>query len=80
MSPELTMYTREGCHLCEDMLQELNYRRESQAFTLHLVDIAGKPELESLYGTKVPVLTHAGEEICNYYLDGVAFQACFEDR
>ena len=46
MSPELTMYTREGCHLCEDMLQELNYRRESQAFTLHLVDIAGKPELE----------------------------------
>jgi len=80
MSRELTVFIRSGCHLCEDMLQELNLRRESLGFSLQAVDIVNKPELESLYGTKVPVLTHEGKEICHYFLDEVALNQCFEDR
>jgi len=80
MSRELTIYIRTGCHLCEDMLQELNLRQKSLGFSLQTVDIADKPELESLYGTKVPVLTHDGAEICHYFLDEVALRQCFEDR
>ena len=80
MNRQLTIYIRTGCHLCEDMLQELNLRQAALGFTLQVVDIADKPELGSLYGTKVPVLTHAGEEICHYFLDEVALRQCFEDR
>lgn len=80
MSRELTIYIRTGCHLCEDMLQELNLRQEGLGFTLQIVDIVSKPELESLFGTKVPVLTHAEQEICHYFLDEVALQRCIEDR
>lgn len=79
MSRELTIYIRSGCHLCEDMLQELNLRQNALGFRLQIVDIDGKPELESLYGTKVPVLTHAGLELCHYFLDEVALNQCFEE-
>ena len=80
MSRELTVYIRAGCHLCEDMLQELHYRQAGLDFTLQTVDINGRPELEALYGTKVPVLTRAGKEVCHYFLDEVALHRCFEDR
>lgn len=50
--PELTFYSRPGCHLCEQAharLLALEYR-----FTE--VDITGDPELEHLYGHDIPVL------------------------
>lgn len=80
MSRELRVFIRDGCHLCEDMLQELSLRQDALNFTLQTVDITGKPELESLYGTKLPVLTYSGQEVCHYFLDQVALQQCFEDR
>lgn len=79
MSRELTVYIRTGCHLCEDMLQELSLRRAALGFSLQTVDIAGRPELEALYGTKVPVLIRAGQEVCHYFLDETALRRCFED-
>lgn len=80
MSRQLTLYIRTGCHLCEDMLQELNLRQDLLGFNLQTVDIDGKPELEALYGTKVPVLSHAGVEVCHYFLDEVALHRCFEEH
>jgi len=56
--PELTLYSRPGCHLCEQAhahLLALEYR-----FTE--VDITGNPELESLYGHDIPVLA-AGKRV-----------------
>jgi len=80
MSRQLTLYIRNGCHLCEDMLQQLNLKQASLGFKLQTVEITGKPALESLYGTKVPVLTCAGQEVCHYFLDEVALQQCFDLR
>ncbi|WP_019009507.1 glutaredoxin family protein [Deinococcus aquatilis] len=56
--PELTLYSRPGCHLCEQAhahLLALEYR-----FTE--VDITGNPELEHLYGQDIPVLA-AGKRV-----------------
>jgi len=80
LKTELTVYVRSGCHLCEDMVDELQLRQASLGFSLQIVDIAGKPELEPLYGTKVPVLRHKDEEICHYFLDEVSLLRCFENR
>ena len=79
MSRQLTVYIRSGCHLCEDMLHELQLRQAEQGFSINIVDITDRPELESLYGTKVPVLTQGEQEVCHYFLDEVALKQCFGD-
>ena len=66
----LRVYIRSGCHLCDAMLAELETSRQQGKFQLELVDILGRPELESRYGSLIPVLcTDGDEEICHYYLD-----------
>lgn len=79
MRRQLTVFIRTGCHLCEDMLQALQQRQAALGFSYETVDITGRPELESLYGTKVPVLVRGGLEICHYFLDEAALQQCFGD-
>lgn len=79
MKQQLTVYLRSGCHLCEDMLQALQRHQAVMGFTLETVDIDGRPELESLYGTKVPVLLYGERELCHYFLDEVALKQCFGD-
>lgn len=76
MSRHLTVFIRRGCHLCEDMLLELQRHQAELGYSLETVDITGQPALESRYGTKVPVLTLDGREICHYFLDEVALKQC----
>ena len=67
--PRLTLYVRQGCHLCEQMEDELEVFRASHNLTIDRVDISGNETLESRYGLKIPVLTD-GEKILNeYFLD-----------
>ena len=55
------MYTREGCHLCQDAWQLLSAAQKRHGFTLEAVDVDGDPELVALYGEWVPVVTVNGE-------------------
>ncbi|THF71808.1 glutaredoxin family protein [Deinococcus sp. Arct2-2] len=56
--PDLTLYSRPGCHLCEQAhahLLALDYRFAE-------VDITSDAELERLYGDDIPVLA-AGNRV-----------------
>ena len=77
MSRQLTVYVRDGCHLCEDMLTDLRQYQAEMGFELETVEIDDQVELESRYGTLVPVLVCEGQEICHYFLDEVALKQCF---
>ena len=67
--PQLTLYQRAGCHLCEEMLEAL--APWSGQLRLRLVDVDTSPELQRSYGELVPVLAGPdGVEICRYFLDG----------
>lgn len=44
-------------------------------FVLEIVDIEGRPELEARFAEHVPVVVHAGEEVCHYFLDEAALRA-----
>jgi len=66
---ELTLYYREGCHLCEAMLQALRGLQPQLGFGLQLVDIDRDPELLGRYDEWVPVLCLGEREICHYHLD-----------
>ena len=69
MSAQLTIYIREGCHLCDDMEQALRECASELDFETRRVPINNNAELEKAYGTKVPVLVCGDVEICHYFLD-----------
>lgn len=56
---KLVLYSRMGCHLCEDA--EANLEALGQPF--ERLDVSGNAELERLYGWDVPVLMRGGEVI-----------------
>jgi thiol-disulfide isomerase/thioredoxin len=69
MAPKLTLYGRSYCHLCDEMLAALEPLRSEFGFALEVIDIDGEPVLEQRFDTLVPVLMHAGSELCHYHLD-----------
>ena len=71
---ELTLYSRLGCHLCEDMEKLLPSYLQQSAISLNIVYIDDEPELEQQYGTSIPVLKAGEREICHYFLDVKALQ------
>jgi hypothetical protein len=73
----LTVYGREDCHLCHDMIAELEAFQLDYPFLLEIVDVGEDEILERQYGHLVPVLAGNGEEICHYHLDPVALAAYF---
>jgi len=66
---QLTLYYREGCHLCEIMLQALRGLQSDMEFEISVVDIDSEPELRQRYDEWVPVLCRGELEICHYQLD-----------
>lgn len=54
----LTLYTRPGCHLCEDAVAVL--ARIGEPF--EEIDISGDRELEAEYGDRIPVIVLDGKE------------------
>ena len=75
--PLLTVYGREYCHLCHDMVAALEEIQTTLAFNLDIIDVDKDPQLEQIYGQLVPVLVADGEEICHYFLDRPALDAYF---
>jgi hypothetical protein len=56
------LYTRVGCHLCEQAETDLRQLQARVPHQLELVDISGDPGLEQLYGARVPVISVGGRE------------------
>ena len=70
----LTLYSRRGCHLCEDMENLLPAYLEGAGLSFDIVYIDDIKDLENQYGTLVPVLKAGEREICHYFLDVKALQ------
>ena len=68
-SVQLTVYSRYGCHLCEDMIAQLTTLQQDYDFQFNVIDISDDPVLELQFGVKVPVLIHQEKEVCQYFLD-----------
>lgn len=69
MTPGFTIYIRAGCHLCEQMLDELAVLQIEHKFELDRIDITGNSALEREFGTRIPVLTAGSDVLCEYFLD-----------
>lgn len=72
---KLTLYFREYCSLCHQMLAELQPWQASHGFDLQVVDVDADPELEARFNELVPVLMEGEQEICRWHLDIPALAA-----
>ena len=63
-APKVTLYVREGCHLCDDFLVDLSLQLGPAYGDLSVVDVDHDPGLAARYGLRVPVLEVAGEVAC----------------
>ena len=53
----VTVYSRHGCHLCDEALSTLKELQSKYNFDIDIIYIDGDSELEKMYGEQVPV-TH----------------------
>ena len=74
----VTVYSRHGCHLCENAVNTLESLREELKFTIDVIYIDGNPELEKLYGNEVPVIHINGEHHDFYKVDPERFRTSLE--
>ncbi|RDH86244.1 MAG: thioredoxin family protein [endosymbiont of Escarpia spicata] len=66
----LKLFYRDGCHLCEDMLEQLQQLQREQMFPLELVDVDRDPATQARYNDIVPVLENGdGIQLSEYFLD-----------
>jgi glutaredoxin len=74
----VTVYSRHGCHLCEDAVKTLEGMREELAIEIEIIYIDGNSELEKLYGNEVPVIHIDGEHHDFYRIDPERFRTSLE--
>ena len=76
----LSLFSRPGCHLCEEMKTVV--RRVAAATTIELdeVDISGDPALEVLYGAEIPVLVLGATKVAKFRISESELRRVLEKR
>jgi hypothetical protein len=64
----ITLYTKEGCHLCELALAVIEDVRRRHPFDLTLIDILDDPAAYDHYKHDIPVVLLDGGEIARHRL------------
>jgi glutaredoxin len=62
----VTIYTRAGCHLCEEAERVLHLARRQTSFELEVVDVDRDDALRALYGEEIPVIASNGVKAFKY--------------
>jgi hypothetical protein len=66
----LTLFGRDGCHLCEDALALIEASRPRlPPFRLEVIDIDLDQRLHDVYFERIPVLALDGRELCEYFVE-----------
>ena len=78
----LTIYSRPGCHLCDEMKEAVNraVRAAAAPVTVEEIDISADPDLEARYGVEIPVLLVDGKKAAKYRISEEALMRLLQDR
>ena len=68
------LYGKAGCHLCDEAREVVAGVRAQHPFDLEEVDVSTDPELNRVYGERIPVLALDGEELFELHVDGDALR------
>jgi glutaredoxin len=65
---KVTLYTRRGCHLCDEAKVAIEAARRRRAFDYEELDIDSDARLLQLYNEEVPVIAIDGKKAFKYRL------------
>jgi len=68
------IYTRPGCHLCDEAKQAIASAHCADEYTLEEINIESDPALLSSYRYDIPVITINGTEAFRHRLTSQAFR------
>ncbi len=74
MKAHIILYTRPGCHLCEEAKQEILAANCADEYALEEVNIESDPALIELYGWEIPVILINGVKAFKYRLTAGEFK------
>ena len=75
---KVTIYSRQGCHLCDDAFNTLESMRQELNFEIDVIDIDKNAELVKLYSDQVPVIHIDGMHHDFYKVDPARFRSSLE--
>ena len=65
----VTLYSRPGCHLCDEARDVLERLSAQTPFTIEEIDITRDDVLHARYLERIPVVALDGEELFDYEVD-----------
>jgi glutaredoxin len=65
----VTLYSRPGCHLCDEARESLQRVQTRAPFTLQEVDIESDDTLHARYLERIPVVAVNGQDLFDYEVD-----------
>lgn len=68
-TPVLRLYTRQGCHLCDEMKDQLRTLEPEFKFKLEVHNIDSNKDMKVQFNDLVPVLMWGQDIICYHHLD-----------
>jgi glutaredoxin len=71
---QVILYTRPGCHLCEEAKQEMRAASCANEYTLQEINIESEAELLKRYQYDIPVIFVDGVEAFRHRLTSDAFR------
>jgi len=80
MSAKVVLYSKPGCHLCDDAHAVLDEVRRELPFELDVRDISKSRKLIEAYGLDIPVVTIDGVEAFRHRLTADQLRAALAAR
>ncbi len=77
---DVVLYTRKGCHLCEEAKQEIERLRAAAEFQLEILDVDADPELQARFSNEVPVVFIDGRKAFKYRVEPKQFLRRLKQR
>ncbi|MDP9134995.1 MAG: glutaredoxin family protein [Actinomycetota bacterium] len=71
----MTLYSRPGCHLCDEAREALHRVRARTPFSLDEIDITQDDDLHRRYLERIPVVKLENEELFDFFVDEAALEA-----
>ena len=71
---KVTLYTRPGCHLCEEAKAAILSSAPNTDFTLEEINIDSDPDLKTRYGWDIPVVLINGIKVFKHRVDPREFR------
>lgn len=73
-SIHVELYSRPGCHLCDDAKAVIEPLVDKYGIVLQVTDVDSNPELRDAYGWDIPIIMIEGQEAFRHRVEAGALE------